>query len=234
MFKGKHILQSCPQISLTQMHPSITEMLSADLRAYFSCCDYVSKGRGWGDKDTGSKATFRPPFIYELAKWESFIPFSSHPSSPFSLLTQTFASRGSLLNRKSQTNFKEDWRLGNTCEYKERLVGTIAWLCMEVFSLICMQSPISAQFPPTNLPLSEVSTFWRNFLCSIFTIWAEPFQKIKTNPSIQLCSRAIKNTISFLVWECHRCLDLRPSSEEEPPKRHQNKTAQARCLYYLL
>lgn len=32
-------------------------------------------------------------------------------------------------------------------EYKERLLGTSAWLCMDVISLICMQSPISAHFP---------------------------------------------------------------------------------------
>ena len=31
-------------------------------------------------------------------------------------------------------------------EYKERLLGTSAWRCMDVISLICMRSPISVHF----------------------------------------------------------------------------------------
>ena len=77
------------------------------------------------------------------------------------------------------------------CEYKERLLGRSAWICMDVISLICMQNPISAYFSrqgeshnPTHQSFPFRSQLiLKEFLCSIFTIWAELFQQMKRNPS---------------------------------------------------
>lgn len=91
--KGDSIVQSCPQNSKHRFIPAslkCSHMISECI--LLTIVDIAGKANSCGDTDTGSKATFRPPVIYELANWESFIPFSFPLSSYIYCLTEEYLS----------------------------------------------------------------------------------------------------------------------------------------------
>lgn len=81
ILRGNSILENSPPISNHRFASASLKCPQLISACFSYCMGFCREGKQLWRQRYRFKATFRPPVICELAKWESFIPFSFHLSS---------------------------------------------------------------------------------------------------------------------------------------------------------